>query len=212
MAKRPAIGILGGTFDPVHCGHLRLALEVRDALDLQIVHFVPLAIPHHRQPPRAELNLRLEMLRVATARPGLALDTREIERPSISYTFDTLASFRAEFPQHTLCFILGRDTFNGLPQWHRWQELTELAHLVVASRPEVESTHDATLERFIRARSCEDFSDLMATPAGRIFFLSIPLLPISATDIRARVCDGRSIDYLVPQEVQQIIERTGLYQ
>ena len=205
------IGILGGTFDPVHCGHLRLGLEIREALALDHVRLIPASIPHHRPQPVAAGALRVEMLRAAATAPGLLVDTRELDRPGVSYTFDTLTSLRAEFGARPLCLILGMDAFNGLPGWHRWRELPTLAHFVVATRPDAEPHASAALEAFVAAARTVDPADLVAAPAGRLLFQRIPLLPISSSDLRRRLREGRSIDYLVPAPALAIIERERLY-
>jgi nicotinate-nucleotide adenylyltransferase len=127
-----AIGIFGGTFDPIHYGHLRTALELKGLLALDKVHIVPCANPPHRTAPMSDGSLRLRMVAAAVAgEPGFVADDRELERAGVSYTIDTLASFRAELPGRSLCLLLGMDAFLGLPQWHRWGELIELAHIVV---------------------------------------------------------------------------------
>jgi nicotinate-nucleotide adenylyltransferase len=205
------IGILGGTFDPVHCGHLRLAVEVREALGFDHVRLIPAAVPNHRPQPAASGALRVEMLRAGAVAPGLVVDTRELDRGGVSYMFDTLASLRAELGSRALCLVLGMDAFNGLPGWHRWQELGALAHFVVATRPDSEPRWSPELDAFVAAARVEDPAALAATPAGRIHFQRIPLLPISSSDIRRRLQAGLSIDYLVPAPVLAIIERERLY-
>jgi nicotinate-nucleotide adenylyltransferase len=146
------------------------------------------------------------MLEAALA-PGLAVDARELARGGVSYTVDSLAALRAESTVRPLCFILGADAWNGLPRWHRWRELLDFAHLVVATRPGAELRRHAPLEAAWTTR----VSDLHARPAGHVFACAIPLLPISATDVRARVAAGRSIAGLVPPAVIALIERDGLY-
>ena len=131
------IGIFGGTFDPIHYGHLRTALELKERLEFAAVHFVPVANPPHRSAPLNDGKLRLRMVEAAIrGEPGFVADDRELKRPGLSYTVDTLASFRAELgADRPLCLLLGMDAFLGLPQWHRWRELLDLAHVVVAHRP-----------------------------------------------------------------------------
>jgi nicotinate-nucleotide adenylyltransferase len=130
------IGIFGGTFDPIHYGHLRTALELKVLLDLERVHIVPCADPPHRTAPMSDGALRLRMVQAAIRdEPGFVADDRELTRAGVSYTIDTLASFRAELPGRSLCLLLGMDAFLGLPHWRRWRDLTTLAHIVVAHRP-----------------------------------------------------------------------------
>ena len=209
MSDAP-LGLLGGTFDPVHHGHLRLALEVRETLALAEVRLLPAAQSNLRDGARASAAEREAMLRAALDEcpgAGLALDTRELERGGVSYTIDTLVALRAEIGRRPLCFIVGADAWNALPRWHRWRELLDQAHFVVASRP------GATLERHVDLAGAwtDEVADLSARPAGRVLTCAIPLLPISATDIRARVAAGRSIAGLVPAGVAALIASHGLY-
>lgn len=201
-----AIGILGGTFDPVHHGHLRLALEVREALGLTEVRLIPTASTHLRTTATASPEQRLTMLSRAVA-PGLVVDDRELVRGGRSYTIDTLISLRHEFPSAPLCFILGADTWNALPRWHRWQELLDYAHLIVATRPGVSVSQ---IPELLDAHTTER-GLLTTTPAGYVCLLSIPLLPISATDLRARRKAGRCLDALTPPAVVEFIEDQRLY-
>ncbi|MFN2300762.1 MAG: nicotinate (nicotinamide) nucleotide adenylyltransferase, partial [Gammaproteobacteria bacterium] len=130
------IGIFGGTFDPVHCGHLRAMVELRDELALNEVRVVPCGVPPHRAEPRASAQARLAMLDVALADlPGFSVDRRELERPGPSYMVDTLVSMRADWPEAALWLLLGHDAFCTLPQWRRWRELFSLANVGVARRP-----------------------------------------------------------------------------
>jgi nicotinate-nucleotide adenylyltransferase len=200
------LGVLGGTFDPVHHGHLRVALEAREALGLAEVRLMPAAQTNLRGGARASAAQRLAMLEAALA-PGLAVDAREIERGGISYTVDSLAALRAELADRPLCFILGADAWNSLPRWHRWRDLLDFAHLVVASRPGADLLRHPPLEAAWASRA----SDLYARPAGHVYSCAIPLLPISATDIRARIAAGRSVTGLLPPAVIALIERDGLY-
>ena len=162
------IGIFGGTFDPIHYGHLRTALELKTLLDLERVHIVPCADPPHRTAPMSDGALRLRMVQAAIRdEPGFVADDRELKRAGVSYTIDTLASFRAELPGRSLCLLLGMDAFLSLPQWHRWQDLLELAHLVVAHRPGWLAPQTGTLGALLRARRSLVPEDLRSAPAGR---------------------------------------------
>jgi nicotinate-nucleotide adenylyltransferase len=151
------IGIFGGTFDPIHYGHLRTALELKRALDLARLHFVPAASPPHRTAPSTDAALRLRMVQAAIAgEPGFFADDRELKRPGLSYTFDTLTSFRAEFPDRPLCLLLGMDEFLNLPYWHKWRELLDLAHVVVAQRPGWEAPRGGSLgELYLERRTVQ---------------------------------------------------------
>ena len=204
-----AIGILGGTFDPVHIGHLRLALEMREALALDEVRLVPARMPNLRDAPGASAAARVAMLELATAGTPLVLDTRELLRDERSYTIDTLQSLREEVGNRPLCFILGQDAFNRLPDWHRWSELLNYAHLAVATRPGYAPPGDPRLQELL-TRAITG-AELSQRPAGGIVLQPIPLLPVAATDLRARLKAGRSIDFLTPPSVVGYIETHHLY-
>lgn len=202
----PAIGILGGTFDPVHHGHLRLAVEVRERLGLGEVRLVPTATTNLRDAPTASPAQRLAMLHAAVS-PGLVADDREIRRGGRSYTIDTLIELRAEFPDSPLCFVMGADAWNALPRWHRWRELKDYAHLVIANRPGTAVAEIPELSAVVT----DDPADLLGAPAGRVMVLPIPRLPISSTDLRARLHAGKSIDYFTPATVVALVRQHGLY-
>lgn len=206
------IGILGGTFDPVHCGHLRLALEIREHLSLDGVRLLPAPNPRLRDAPRADVSQRLELLAAAVdGEPGLQVDARELERDGPTYTVETLESFRREFSDEVLVFIVGMDSFQHLERWHRWQELLDLAHLVVAHRPGGLLPEPGPIADLLERHRCDDVSALKSEPAGRIMICAPPLLDISATRIRALVAGGRSIRFLVPDKVIELINRTRCY-
>ncbi len=206
------IGILGGSFDPVHCGHLRLALEVREQLRLSSVRLLPAPNPRLREAPRAEVAQRLALLHAAVdTEPGLEVDARELDRDGPTYTVETLESFRREFSSETLVFILGMDSFRSLDRWHRWRDLLDLGHLVVARRPGAELPVEGPVADLLHGCGCDDVATLMAKPAGHIMMCAPPLLDISATRIRALVAEGRSIRFLVPDKVIELIIRTRCY-
>lgn len=213
------IGIFGGTFDPVHYGHLRPALEVMEALELEQLRFIPGRVPPHRETPGAGPEARLEMLRLAVAeQPGFVVDEREMRREGPSYSVDTLRSLRDELgPDRPICFVVGLDAFLGLGTWHRWQEIPGLAHLVVTHRPgwelephTVPGAQDA-LALLERAR-LNSSGTLRSSPAGGVWLEAVSQLEISATDIRRRRRAGRSIRYLLPDAVRRYIEENRLYE
>lgn len=196
------IGILGGTFDPVHFGHLRPALEVMQALGLEQVRFVPNRIPPHRETPWLDVDKRLELLKTAIDdQPGFILDEREINREGHSYMVDTLESLRSEFPSHGLCLILGMDAFLGLKEWHQWQRIPELCHLVVTTRPG--SSIDPDFIDSLPATLTTSSSGLTQQAAGRILLQSVTQLDISASRIRMMLAGGQSVRYLLPDEVNR---------
>jgi nicotinate-nucleotide adenylyltransferase len=211
MASHP-IGILGGTFDPIHYGHLRPALEVLEALELAEVRFVPCRIPIHRETPAVAAEQRLALVRLATAsQPGFLADDRELRREGPSYMVDTLASLRAELGDTPLCLLLGADAFRDLPTWHRWRELTRWAHLVVMRRPGAAQALPPALAEFVARRVLDDPLALRREPAGGILFQPVTQLDIAATRIRALLARGQSPRYLLPETVLAAIHDRALY-
>lgn len=212
MTVTAPIGLLGGTFDPVHFGHLRCGLELYQELGLAGVFFVPARQPPHRGMPAAAARQRLAMVEAAVeGAEGLSVDARELQREGPSYTLDTLAAYREEIDQQPLCLIMGADAFLGLPQWHRWREILELAHVIVARRPGWETDVPRELGGELAARQIGDPAELQSAPAGRILPWAVTQLEISSTRIRQAVAAGRSPRYLVPDAVCEMIRREGLY-
>ncbi len=211
------IGIFGGTFDPVHFGHLRPALELFETLGLEELRLIPAGLPPHRRPPRADSGQRLEMLRRAIAgQQGFVLDQREIYRQGPSYMVDTLADLRAELGQRRpLCLLLGMDAFLGLTSWHRWEEIPRLAHLVVSHRPgwhpEHLDDHGGPLAELADSSLVGHPRALRERPAGGIFMHPVTQLDISSTRIRALIRQGGSPRYLLPDGVWSYIREQGLY-
>lgn len=207
-----AIGILGGTFDPVHLGHLRMALELHDALGLAKVHVVPCFEPVHRKLPVASPEQRLAMVACAVANePALQTDAREIRRQAPSYSIDTLAELRDEMPNTPLCFLLGIDAFLGFPSWHRWQEIFDYAHVIVAHRPQYQLPNSGTIAELLQERLQEEVSYIQDHLAGGILFCPITSLEISASDIRKQIATGRNPRYLLPDSVYDYIKTHDTY-
>lgn len=213
------IGILGGTFDPIHFAHLRLALEAREALDLDHVRFIPSARPPHRGVPQTSPEHRLAMVELAIAQhAGFVADPIELNRAQQSFTIDTLTQLRGQFgDRRPICLLTGADAFVLLETWKRWQELFEYAHIVVAHRPgfppDSWSARMATsLAKELSARTCSDFGMIRNAPSGLIVPLPITQLDISASRIRALIGAGNSAQYLIPESVLSYIERHHLYQ
>lgn len=206
------VGLLGGTFDPIHFGHLRSAVEVREYLALDELRLIPNATPPHRDSPGASAQQRLEMVCLATASDAsLLVDDCELQRDRPSYTVDTLESLRAELgAEATLFLIVGWDAFSGLPGWHRWEEILQLASLVVLQRPEQDQELPEVLKDLLAARSVGDASAMQATH-GEILCLAQTPLAISATHIRSLIQAGRSPRFLLPDSVLGYIETKGLY-
>jgi nicotinate-nucleotide adenylyltransferase len=217
-AASGALGILGGTFDPIHYGHLELAREVRAALPLATLRLVPAGAPPHRAAPIASAAHRLAMVRLAAADyPDLEVDGREVARPGPSYTVVTLAELRIEDASRPLALIVGTDALAGLPQWHRWREIFDLAHIVAVARPGV-AFADALapeLAREWQRRFSHESQDLLRRPAGAIVVQRITAHPISASSIRADLARGpegvAAVRGLLPPSVLAYIERNQLY-
>ncbi len=207
------IGILGGTFDPIHFGHLRPALDCLQVLGLQEVRLIPVNVAVHRAQPVASSDQRLAMLVAAiAAQPGFVSDTRELERPGGSFTYDTLRSLRAELGRDCpLCLLVGADAFAGFLSWHRPGDILGLAHVVVMRRPGPPSVLDSGLGAFYARYGCHDARDLAEAPAGRILFQEVTQIDISATRVRELIAQGRSPRYLLPESVLAIIESEKLY-
>lgn len=206
------IGIFGGTFDPVHFGHLRSAFELLQALRLDEIRFMPCGNPPHRAAPVADAALRVEMIRCATGeQPGFRVDDREVRRPGLSYTVDTLDSLREEFAETPLCLIVGMDSFLSLPKWYHWHRILELAHVVVAHRPGWRAPSDGELGQLLTDRGTEFVSDLHAARAGSIFVHEVTQLEISSTEIRALIAAGHDPRYLLPDGVATLIRESGCY-
>ncbi len=211
-----ALGIFGGTFDPVHFGHLRLAQEAADHLGLARVRWIPAGQPPHRAAPRVTARHRLDMVRLATAgNPAFAVDATEVEAAEPSYTVPTLERLRRELGDACpLVLLVGADAFAGLPTWHRWRDLFALAHLAVSHRPgfpvDAASLPDELAGEFARRR-LPDAAGLHAAPAGGIATFAMTQLAISATQIRQLLANGRSPRYLLPQRVLDYIDLHHLY-
>jgi nicotinate-nucleotide adenylyltransferase len=192
------LAVLGGTFDPVHIGHLNAAWEAAELLDAD-VRLMPANVPPHRPPPVASAQQRVAMLRAALhGQSRLTLDTRELEREGPSYTVDTLAELRAEQGDRPLVLLLGEDAFVGLPSWHRWRELFDLAHVGVLTRPGAEPEWPADLAGAISGRLASEPLEMRASPAGRVVLVPVTPLEISATRVRELLVAGRQPRYLLP--------------
>ncbi len=201
------LGILGGTFDPIHYGHLRTAVDAAQALGLARIHLIPLRDPPHRGRPATDAETRLAMVRAAVTGDSLfRVDDRELRREGKSYTVDTLLSLRAEEGDtRPICLLLGSDAFRGFPDWHQPERILDLAHLVVMQRP---GEPRSPLYRECLAETPEE---LRQRPGGCILFQPVTQLEISATRIRALVQQGLSPRYLLPDPVLEIVRQEGLY-
>ena len=206
------IGIFGGTFDPIHYGHLRTAFEMLQALDLAEVRFIPSGDPPHRQATFADGALRLEMVRVATmGQQGFTVDDREFRREGPSYTVDTLLSLREEHGDVPIGLIIGMDAFLGLTGWHRWEDILGVAHLIVAHRPGWKAPDIGPLGELLVERGTHRISDLHNEAHGRVHVHAVTQLEISSTEIRELVAAGRDPRFLMPDGVRDFILESGCY-
>lgn len=209
---RKCIGVFGGTFDPIHLGHLRLALELKQQFCFDEMRLLPCYIPPHRASPRVDARERLHMLQLAVADcEELQWDARELAREKPSYTVDTLSELRLELGLDTsLSWCMGMDSFNGLDTWHRWQELLDLAHLVVVARPGWEIPRSGPIAELVAQKSASP-NAIGNAPCGNIVVLEQRLLPISATEIREQIKADKSPQFLLPDAVWSYIRAQGLY-
>jgi len=208
----PAVGILGGTFDPIHLGHLRLALELQEALTLSRVHIIPCYRPVHRKTPIASPAERLAMVECAVHNePALLADDREIRRHNPSYMIDTVLEMRAEMPNSSLCLLIGIDAFLGFASWHRWREILDHVHLVVAHRPHYQLPTTGVIADLLTSHLRADPAYIREHQAGGILLRPITQLEISASDIRKQFAMGRNPRYLLPDQVYDYIKQQGFY-
>jgi nicotinate-nucleotide adenylyltransferase len=207
-----ALGILGGTFDPIHYGHLRPAQEVLRALDLAEMRVIPAANPPHRRPPVATPEQRLRMVELAVAGvPGFTVDERELRRNGPSYTVLTLESLCSEFGGRPMCLLMGLDAFEGIETWHQWQRLPELAHFIVMTRPGWELPAGDRLPPWARGRVVRETSKLTETSAGKIYFQAVTPQDISATRIREALARGEPVEAWLPSAVLEYIRANRVY-
>ena len=214
----PLVGIFGGTFDPIHYGHLRVAEEIVETVGLQKMYFVPAGMPRLRHSPVASPQHRVEIVRLAIQKnPDFVLDEREIYRDGVSYSIDTVREFKQEFGEEIrLCFVLGADAFINLPEWNNWKELFNLCHFIVSTRPGytltlIKELLSKELREECSQRWVSNTESLKKDTSGLIFIASTTMLDISATSIRAHIAAGRSVRHLVPSVTVNYISENKLY-
>ena len=207
-----AVAVLGGTFDPVHHGHLQLAIDVAERLNLTQVRLMPSFQPVHRSNTTATSEQRLKMLQLAVADSSkLVVDDREFRRQGASYTLLSLEEIRAEIGNETpLFFIMGEDAFSQFDSWHQWQKLVDYAHILVAIRPGKHPKISATLARFADLHGYTGES-VPTSAAGNIIWMDNVVLEISSSDIRQRIAEQRNLSYLLPLKVIDYIEQQQIY-
>ena len=211
------VGILGGTFNPIHFGHLRMAQELANGLGMDEVRFIPSANPPHKDSVTVSAQHRATMVKLAISdNPLFTLDKRELERKGTSYTIDTLISLREQLGNDTaLCLMMGSDAFIKLNTWHRWQELLDYAHIILVQRLSQGKPQEPLpdeLQTLLRDHYAEQVSDLHEEKAGLINMQAISAQEISATQIRELLKLGQSVRYLLPKEVVEYIQQQHLYQ
>jgi len=205
------IGLFGGSFDPIHLGHINLATSAIDLIGLEEVRFIPVNIPVHRRSSSTNLEDRIKMLRLALQSP-LVLDEIEVKRGGLSYTVDTLRLFRADFPDRSLCLLLGKDSFDQLHSWKSYDDLLSIVNIVVAGRPEAIEGIPEGLKRYFEKAVSKNVNSLHSEKCGVLYFLEAPLMEVSSTMVRSNISKNKSLDGLVPKEVAFLIKQQNLYQ
>ena len=206
------ICLYGGTFDPVHFGHLRTAIEVQQAIGIEQVHLLPCGTPPHRGQPHASAEQRLKLLELAIADQAvLTIDERELRRDGPSFMVDTLRSIREDVADQPVCLVLGMDAFSGLESWHQWQAIPELAHLLVMQRPGSDWPESGVLAEWVKKRGTDDYPVLFKQSAGLICGVQVTQLEISSTGIRTLLAAGKSPRYLLPDTVLDYIQKNNWY-
>lgn len=206
------LGILGGTFDPIHYGHLRPAQEILRALDLAEIRFIPAANPPHRPPPVATAEQRLHMVTLAVAGiPGFVVDKREINRGGLSYTVETLESLRQEWDTRPLCLMMGMDAFEGMGSWHQAERLPVLANIIVMTRPGWTLSGNEALPSWAQGCIERDRKKLIRHTNGKIFLQAVTPQPISATLVREAIARGEPVQNFIPLAVLEYIRASRIY-
>ena len=210
--RQQAIGFLGGTFDPIHFGHLRPALEISEALALKQLFLMPNHIAPHKSASHCSAKQRSEMVKLAIAKqPRMAIDTRELNRHKASYTIETLKELKALYPATPICFIMGMDSLVSFDSWFKWQEILNYCHLIISQRPQWHPHFNSTVQALVERCKTTDKQDLHNLQYGKIYFQDTSQLDISSTEIRRLLHNGSSIDYLVPEAISDYIKKYQLY-
>ncbi len=206
------IGILGGTFDPIHNGHIQIAETVLNTLQLKCIELIPCFQPPHRHQPIASAADRLAMVKLAIqSHPQLHANEIEMDRQGISYSVDTLTALRKQMPHQPLCFIFGADAFSAFHRWHEWQKIPALVHLIIVGRPNAELPSDPDIQTLLRNNQTNDVTDLQKNSAGKIYFLNNALIDISATQIRQLIQSGEKNIIELDKSVEKYIAEHGVY-
>ena len=211
--RQHAIGILGGTFDPIHFGHLKPALEISEALSLHKLFLMPNHIAPHKAQSQCSAIQRCEMVKLAIQKyPQMELDTRELNRTKPSYTIDTLKELKIEHPKIPICFIMGMDSLLSFDSWFQWSEILNYCHLVIVKRPHCHAHFNKTIATLVNRCETANKQDLHQFPCGKIYFQDTQQFDISSTEIRSRLKNNKSIDAMAPSSVINYIKQFHLYQ
>ena len=211
----PLIGLFGGTFDPVHYGHLRTAIEANEYLGLDQLRFMPCGRPPHAKAPGASPEQRLQMLRLALSRtrtPNICIDETEIKAThQLSYTHSTLTALKRQEPNAIWVLLLGRDAFAGFDQWYRWREILDLCHLGILTRPGSDTVNCETMKQRLEARETLDLNQLRNQNHG--LWVDVPVTPLtlSSSEIRGKIKNGLNPQFLTPDAVLDFIESQRIY-
>jgi len=212
IPKIKNIGILGGTFNPVHFGHLRTALAAQQEFSLDEVRLIPCHHPVHKEEPEVSAQHRIEMLHKATkAEKRILVDVRECMRPGPSYMIETLDSLRIEYPHDRLFLLMGVDAYNKLEGWKDWQKLFELAHIIVITRPGWEIKPSQLIKKYCEHRSVSSFSEMCQSKSGKVLTYSFIPLMIASSEIRKLLKENKSVRYLIPNKVIKYLKKHKLY-
>jgi len=205
------LGVFGGSFDPVHLGHLHSMWELQLHLSLDTIHFIPCAQSPLKQQSLASAEHRIAMLKLAIrGQPKWQVDDREIQRQGASYTIDTLKSLKQDFPQHNLCLIFSMDVAVDLPKWHKWEELFDYANIIILSRPEF-LLPEASWVQDLKKRTLANSSELRTKKSGGVWWQTTTALNISATEIRNLCKKQQPPPYLLQHDVWQYIQQHKIY-
>ncbi|MBM38497.1 MAG: nicotinic acid mononucleotide adenylyltransferase [Woeseia sp.] len=212
MSSNYSIGVFGGTFDPIHYGHLRAAYEILYALNLNEIRFIPCGDPYHRDQVFADADVRLKMVSTAIKeQKNFLIDDREVRKKKPSYSIDTLISLREDFRNNSICLIIGMDVFLSLHKWHRWTEILNFAHIIIAHRPGWSLPNFGKLGDLIKNKGTNNIKDLHIATHGSIYIQAITQMEISSTEIRNSILKGLDSNFLVPDLVIDIIKEFNLY-
>ncbi|MFT4993022.1 MAG: nicotinate-nucleotide adenylyltransferase [Paraglaciecola sp.] len=212
MRLNPPLGIFGGTFDPIHIGHIQPVMEAADQLSIQQIALIPCHIPPHKNAATTSSEHRLAMVKLVCQQyPLFFPDGREIKRDKASYSTDTLKELRRLHPMTPLCFFIGMDSLLSLPTWHNWQELFELCHFVVCQRGGQRQCFSPQISQLLKERQVTAPDEIRNSLAGHIIIADINAVDISSTKLRARLAKHQCVDGLIPKPVLNYIQQHGLY-